>query len=162
MATPTLKYVAPTTPEEELAFAPEPVVIYNVPGGGGGGGAVDSVNGQTGAVVLTPEDIGAASTQDVNEFGQIVQTALTNIESDLDTKAAITYVDNQVGTRASATDLDNVFTIATEAQADATSALNGLTGKVNALNGVAGLWKGTAAQYGALTPDPNTVYIVQG
>lgn len=95
MATPTLKYVAPTTSEAELTFAPEPVVIYGVPGGGdsgiqsivagtnvtvdstdpynpivsatggGGGGAVDSVNGQTGVVVLdipeTPEDIGAAT-----------------------------------------------------------------------------------------------------
>lgn len=96
MATPTLKYVAPATPEAELTFAPEPVVIYGVPGGGdsgiqsivagtnvtvdstdpynpivsatgggGGGGAVDSVNGQTGVVVLdipeTPEDIGAAT-----------------------------------------------------------------------------------------------------
>lgn len=35
MATPTLKYVAPTTPEANLAFAPEPVVIYDVPSGGG-------------------------------------------------------------------------------------------------------------------------------
>lgn len=30
MATPTLKYVAPTTPEAELTFAPEPVEIYGV------------------------------------------------------------------------------------------------------------------------------------
>lgn len=37
MATPTLKYVAPTTPEDELTFAPEPVVIYGVPGGGDSG-----------------------------------------------------------------------------------------------------------------------------
>lgn len=36
MATPTLKYVAPTTPEDELSLAPEPVVIYGVPSGGGG------------------------------------------------------------------------------------------------------------------------------
>lgn len=32
MATPTLKYVAPTTPEANLVFAPEPVEIYGVPG----------------------------------------------------------------------------------------------------------------------------------
>lgn len=31
------------------------------PGGGGGGGAVDSVNGQTGAVVLSASDVGAAT-----------------------------------------------------------------------------------------------------
>lgn len=33
-------------------------------GGGGGGGAVASVNGKTGAVVLTAEDVGAMSTAD--------------------------------------------------------------------------------------------------
>lgn len=145
MATPTLKYVAPSTPEAELTFAPEPVVIYGVPGGGdsgiqsivagtnvtvddsdpqnpivsatggGGGGAVNSVNGQTGVVVLDSEDVGAASAEDVNQFAQIVQTALTNVENDLDSKAATTYVDNQLATKASATDLDNVFAIATAA-----------------------------------------------
>lgn len=57
MATPTLKYVAPTVPEGELTFAPEPVVIYGVPSGGGGGGSVDSVNGQTGTVTLDLQDI---------------------------------------------------------------------------------------------------------
>lgn len=30
MPTPTLKFVAPTTPEAELTFAPEPVEIYGV------------------------------------------------------------------------------------------------------------------------------------
>lgn len=197
MPTPTLKYVAPTTPEDELTFAPEPVVIYGVPTGGGGGGAVNSVNGQTGTVVLDPADIGAASAEEVNQFAQIVQTALTNVENDLDSKAATTYVDNQLATKASATDLDNVFAIATAAvpqtrtvagkalsanvtlvkgdvglgnvdnTSDAnkpvsTAAQTALNGKVNALNGVSGLWKGTAAQYAALTPDANTVYIVQG
>lgn len=41
---------------------PVPVGIDNplkISGGGGGGGAVDSVNGQTGAVVLTATDVGA-------------------------------------------------------------------------------------------------------
>lgn len=109
MATPTLKYVAPSTPEADLAFDPEPVVIYGVPGGGdsgiqsivagtnvtvdstdpynpivsatggGGGGAVDSVNGQTGAVVLdipeTPEDIGAATATQGTKADTAVQPA---------------------------------------------------------------------------------------
>lgn len=61
------------------------------PGDGGGGGAVASVNGKTGAVVLVPGDLGAAT----------------------------------------ATDLDNVFTVATDAQTDATSALSGLSSKAN-------------------------------
>jgi len=39
MATPTLKAVAPTTPEEDLTFAPEPVVIYGM--GEGGDAEVD-------------------------------------------------------------------------------------------------------------------------
>ena len=34
-------------------------VSVNIPSGGGGGGAVDSVNGQTGVVVLDAEDVGA-------------------------------------------------------------------------------------------------------
>lgn len=44
-------------------FAPEPLVVVGpIPGGGGGGGAVDSVNGETGIVVLTASDVGAATT----------------------------------------------------------------------------------------------------
>ena len=37
------------------------VVTINSAGGGGGGGAVDSVNGETGAVVLDASDVGAAT-----------------------------------------------------------------------------------------------------
>lgn len=33
MATPTLRYVEPTTPAEDLANAPEPVRIYDLPTG---------------------------------------------------------------------------------------------------------------------------------
>lgn len=61
MATPTLKYVAPTTPEDELSLAPEPVVIYALPEG-----AVDSVNGETGTVVLSASDVGAAAAADLD------------------------------------------------------------------------------------------------
>lgn len=112
-----LKYVAPTSTEESLAYAPEPVVIYDLPsGGGGGGGAVNSVNGKTGTVVLNSADVGAANESDVAAFVQTVGTAFTNFENDLDTKASTAYVNDEIATRASATDLDNVFSIATNAQ----------------------------------------------
>ena len=39
--------------------------ISQIQGGGGGGGAVSSVNGQTGAVVLDAEDVGAAPAETV-------------------------------------------------------------------------------------------------
>lgn len=84
MATPTLKYVAPTTPEAELTFAPEPVVIYGVPSGGGGGStawnditgkpttftpsahtqAISTITGlqaELDEIPTTPADIGAAT-----------------------------------------------------------------------------------------------------
>lgn len=82
MATPTLKYVAPTTPEAELTFAPEPVVIYGVPSGGGGGGDVASVNGKTGTVVLTASDVGAAPTNHTQAISTI-----TGLQAELDSKA---------------------------------------------------------------------------
>lgn len=43
-----------------------------------------------------------------------------------------------------------------------TATQTALNGKVNALNGVAGLWLGTQAQYNALTPAANVVYVIQG
>lgn len=119
-----LKYVAPTSTEESLPYAPEPVVIYDLPsGGGGGGGAVNSVNGKTGTVVLNSADVGAAKESEVAEFAVIVQNALTDLGTDLDTKASTAYVNDQLATKASATDLDNVFGIATNAQTLATDAV---------------------------------------
>lgn len=106
MATPTLKYVAPTTPEDELSLAPEPVVIYGVPtGGGGGGGDVSSVNGKTGAVNLTASDVGAAPTNHT----QAIST--------------VTGLSDALATKASAADLDNTFGIANEAHENADTAL---------------------------------------
>ena len=39
-------------------------VTIHAAGGGGGGGAVDSVNGQTGVVILTAADVGAVAPGD--------------------------------------------------------------------------------------------------
>lgn len=60
MATPTLKYVTPTTPEADLAFAPEPVEIYDLPAGGGEV-AWDDVTGKP-AVIASGADQAAART----------------------------------------------------------------------------------------------------
>lgn len=71
MATPTLKFQAPTVPEDELFLKPEPVVIYGMESGGG---EVESVNGQTGAVVLNASDVGAVSTVN-GQSGAVTLTA---------------------------------------------------------------------------------------
>lgn len=60
MATPTLKYVAPTTAEGDLAFKPEPVEIYGLPEAGAGSfsdieGTVSGVDGANLQAIL--EDI---------------------------------------------------------------------------------------------------------
>lgn len=74
MATPTLKYVAPTTPEDELSLAPEPVVIYGVPSGGGGGStAWSDITGKP--TTFTP----SAHTQSI--------VSITGLQAELDSKA---------------------------------------------------------------------------
>lgn len=45
-----------------IFYFPNPATLTFPSGGGGGGGAVDSVNGQTGVVVLDATDVGAANT----------------------------------------------------------------------------------------------------
>lgn len=58
-----------------------------VSGGGGGGGAVDSVNGQTGVVVLTTDNIDAGSNANRQYFTSALQSDLDAkaLQSDLDT-----------------------------------------------------------------------------
>lgn len=50
-----------STDTAELSLWDGAAWIEDIAGGGGGGGAVDSVNGQTGAVVLDAGDVGAAT-----------------------------------------------------------------------------------------------------
>lgn len=207
MPTPTLKYVAPATPEAELTFAPEPVVIYGVPGGGdsgiqsivagtnvtvdstdpynpivsatggGGGGAVDSVNGQTGVVVLdipeTPEDIGAATAAQGTLASTAVQPAAlsayvptTRTVAGKALSANVTLVKGDVGLGS----VDNT--------SDASKPIS--TATQTALNGKATTAQGaladtavqpsnprlplvmTQAAYNAITPVAGQVYVIQG
>ena len=66
----------------EICYAIDQDTIYMkegsslVPVGGGGGGAVDSVNGQTGVVVLDADDIDDTST--VNKFATAAQLSLAD------------------------------------------------------------------------------------
>lgn len=54
--------------------------------GGGGGGAVDSVNGQTGVVVLTAANVGAAATTHSHAISDV-----TNLQTSLNGKAATSH-----------------------------------------------------------------------
>lgn len=61
---------------------------------GGGGGAVDSVNGETGAVVLDAADVGAAPATHTHAIGDV-----TGLQAALDAKAPATVTANvQTGT----------------------------------------------------------------
>ena len=62
-------------------------IIIKPPVSGGDGGAVDSVNGQTGVVVLTTDNIDAGSNADRQYFTSALQTDLDAkaLQSDLDT-----------------------------------------------------------------------------
>lgn len=94
-----LKYVAPTSTEESLAYAPEPVVIYDLPsGGGGGGGDVASVNGKTGTVVLNAADVGAAPTNHTHAISTI-----TGLQAELDSKATPSEIPSTPGDIGAAT-----------------------------------------------------------
>lgn len=177
MPTPTLKYVAPTTPEDDLTFAPEPVVIYGVPSGGGGGGAVDSVNGQTGVVVLdipeTPADIGAATAAQgtlastavqPDALSEYVPTSRTVAGKAL--SANVTLVKGDVG-------LGNVDNTSDAAKPISTATQTALNGKATTAQGALADTAVqpsnprlplvmTQAAYNAITPVAGQVYVIQG
>ena len=61
------------------------VIKPPVSGGGGGGGAVDSVNGQTGVVVLTTDNIAEGSNADRQYFTSADQGNVSTLQSDMTT-----------------------------------------------------------------------------
>jgi hypothetical protein len=67
-------------------------------GGGGGGGAVDSVNGQTGVVVLTKANIGLANVNNTSDANKPVSTAQATADSDV--QAFSIQRGNHTGTQA--------------------------------------------------------------
>jgi len=84
--------------------------IVSATGGGGGGGSVDSVNGQTGVVVLDQDDIGDGTTY--KRYSQTEKTKLAGIE----TAADVTDATNVAAAGAfmkSVDDTDDITTGAT-------------------------------------------------
>lgn len=80
--------------------------------GGGGGGAVDSVNGQTGVVVLTAANVGAdpagsasaAYTAAVNDAATFTTTAITNHTGAIDPHGDRAFATAAIATHAAAAD----------------------------------------------------------
>lgn len=91
-------------------------------GGGGGGGAVDSVNGETGAVVLDAADVGAAATSHTH-----AQSEVTGLEAALTAKQ---------DAATAATDAELTAGLATKAAASHTHAQSEVTGLEAALSGL--------------------------
>src|SRR5690606_13921792 len=67
----------------------EDTITISASGGGSGGGAVDSVNGQTGEVVLEATDVGAAEAEHTHEI-----TDIDGLQTALNGKAAATVTAN--------------------------------------------------------------------
>lgn len=84
-------------PETNIPILREPININQ-------GGAVSSVNGQTGDVILTAEDVGAATAADVAEAVGIETTARegadNNLQGQIDALSAASDVTDVVGTYA--------------------------------------------------------------
>lgn len=148
-----------------------------VEGGGGGSGAVDSVNGQTGDVVLDAEDVGALPdtytapvssvagrtgvvTLNKNDVGldQVTNTSDVNkpvsnaTQTALDAKAADSAVVKLTGNQTVA----GVKTFSSAPVVpDASFSMAKVSGLANALP-----WTGTQSEYNALTPITGRVYVI--
>lgn len=168
------------------------LIVGPVPGGGGGGGSTawnditgkpttftpsahtQSIASITGLqaeldskatpdeIPTTPGDIGAATAAQGAKADTAVQpAAIANFVPTSRTVAGkaltadVTLAKADVG-------LGSVDNTADSAKPVSTAQQTALNGKVSALNGVTGLWKGTQAAYNALTPDANVIYIIQG
>jgi hypothetical protein len=85
MALPPVPYRIPLLDSNQLASSAwaeffRELRVTALAGGGGGGGAVDSVNGETGTVVLTASDIGSTATGSISSTN--VQSALAELDTE--------------------------------------------------------------------------------
>ena len=134
-------------------------------------GDVDSVNGQTGVVVLDSDDIAEGSTNEYYTEARV--SANTSVAANTAKVTNATHTGDVTGSTA--------LTIASGAVTNAKMAANSidsdqyvdgsidtahfsLTAAINVNvdqnSGTLQLWSGTQAQYDALTPDASTIYFI--
>ena len=121
---------------------------WAVPAGGGGGGAVDSVNGQTGTVVLDQDDVGDGTTY--KQYSATEKTKLASVASGAtanDTDANLKNRANHTGTQTASTISDFASTVQTTTATDSSGAGLGAvntvaaTGSTETLSGAYALHK---------------------
>lgn len=122
-------------------------------------------SGGTATVLTIPPTSGtialAADVDNVFQIATDAETLATNAVPNTRTVAGkplsanVSLDKNDVG-------LSNVDNISAANMPVSSAQQTALNGKVNALNGVTGLWLGTQAQYNALTPVATVVYVIQG
>lgn len=129
-----------------------------------GGGAVDSVNGQTGVVVLDADDVGLGNVNNTSDANKPVSSATqTALNAKANASETVNLTGNQtvagIKTFSSAPAVpDAAFT-----QAKVSGLTTALAGKVGSVNGVTGIWRGTQAEYNNLSSyDANVLYLVTG
>lgn len=129
------------TPGHVLTLAPEGGGVW-APGGGGGGGAVDSVNGQTGVVVLNAGHVGAAPAVHTH-----AQSDITGLATALGGKANTSHTHAQGDITGLTTTLSNKSDVGhthddryyTEAEVDTALSAKANTSHTHGIGDVTGL-----------------------
>lgn len=98
--------------------------------------------------------------EDHNKIVAAIEEARQEIDNievpDTTALASRVYVDNAIA----GIEIPSTEGFATKAELADKADLSDVQGKVAGFNGIAGLWAGTQAEFDALTPDPDVVYVV--
>lgn len=121
---------------DQADFITKKDVLFAETGGGGGGGDVTSVQGRTGAVVITKGDVGlgnATNTSDANKPVSSAQQTALDLKAPL---ASPTFTGTVAGVTKGMVGLGNVDNTADSAKPVSTAAQTALTLKANIANPV--------------------------